>query len=248
MSQDPITPHKLTDAERTFYHENGYLVIEDLVSKEQCDKLIQASEEVAKNDYRSYLTMHHKSETFRDTLRNQNLVDLLDDIQDHRMIPIGSVYFFCKPNNEKEKGSLWHQDNYAAKAPNGSYLVCAIALDDADKENGSLVVAPRTHTLGDLPNRPKANFTKDEQGNVIQHPFGNETEVPDGYPPLQLEYRKGSVIVMHAHTLHSAPANPSQTRWRRKWYMHYIKDGHPFWPGWSAKRNLIERFDSQYTT
>lgn len=246
MTTDAISRHRLTQAERDFYQENGYLLIEGIVSHERCDRLIEESERVAKGQYRSYLTMHKESELFLETMRDPNLLQLLDDLQDHRMIPIGSVYFFCKPNNPNEKGSLWHQDNYAAKAPEGSYLVCAIALDDADPENGSLVVAPGTHKLGDLPNKPKANFSKDEEGNIIQHPVGNETELPDGYPPVQLSYKRGSLILMHALTLHSAPANPSPTRWRRKWYMHYVKDGHPFWPGWNAKRNLIERPDSPY--
>ena len=77
----------------------------------------------------------------------------------------------------------------------------------------------------------------------MQHPAGNETEVPEGFEPKQLTYSKGSVLLMHGHTLHGAPANPHAERWRRKWYMHYIKDGHPFWPGWNARRNLIDRND-----
>ena len=29
-------------------------------------------------------------------------------------------------------------------------------------------------------------------------------------------------------------------------YYVYINDGSPFWPGWTAKRQLLERYDSSY--
>lgn len=245
---EDIRKLEITQETKEEYKETGYAVLPDVVSDDYCDRLIAESERVANGDYRSYLTMHKESELFLETLRHPNILGMVDQIQDHRMIPIGSVYFFCKPNNPNERGSLWHQDNYAAKAPDGSYLVCAIALDDADAENGSLVVFPGTHKLGDLPNSPSPNFGTDENGNTIQYPVGNYTEVPEGYEQLQLTYKKGSILVMHAHLLHGAPANPHKDRWRRKLYMHYIKDGHPFWPGWMARRQLIDRGDHETAT
>ena len=137
---------------------------------------------------------------------------------------------------------MWHQDNYAPKSPIGSYLVVGVPLDDADSSNGALVVVPKTHKLGDVLHRPSKNFEKDEKGNIINaYPIGDECELPDGYEPLQLEYKAGDILLMHGNTIHMAKKNPHQTRWRRKMYMHYIKDGHPFWPGWNARRTLIER-------
>ena len=94
---------------------------------------------------------------------------------------IGSILFYCKPNNPYEHGSTWHQDNYAGKAPNGdNYLNLAVALDDAEESNGALKIVPGSHKLGDLPCNPKPNFSYDEQGRRYNSaPIGNNTELPD---------------------------------------------------------------------
>jgi len=67
--------------------------------------------------------------------------------------------------------------------------------------------------------------------------------LPQGLEPVTLSYPRGSLVFIHAHLVHGARRNPSPERWRRAMYMHYIKDGDPFWPGWNAKRQLIERGD-----
>lgn len=233
----------LTQGDRNFYKENGYLHIPKFFDEEYCKKLMDEAERVAAGDYRFYLTMHKESELFLETLRHPAILRVLDQLQSARMIPIGSVYFFCKPGNKREQGSVWHQDNYAAKAPEGSYFVCAIALDDADIDNGSLIVFPGTHKLGNLPSQPKKNIERLESGEVKVYPVGNPTEVPEGYEQKQLTYKRGDLLLIHGLLLHGAFPNLSKDRWRRKLYMHYIKDGDPFWPGWNARRSLIDRGD-----
>jgi len=232
----------LTQAQRDYYVENGYVALEDFLSGEECDALAGAADVVAAGHYANILNLHAKSEAFHRLIVHPGILAMIDDLQGARMIPIGSIFFFCKPGNELEKGSAWHQDNYAPKAPYGSYLFVAVALDDADETNGSLIVFPGTHKLGDLPSKPSKNFEFDAKGKVVaSYPIGNEVEIPTGYAPVQLRYSKGTLLLVHGHTVHGAPANPSPKRWRRKLYMHYIKDGDPFWPGWNARRALVDR-------
>lgn len=229
-------------AEIERYHAQGFLLKERVLDAERCDALTREADRLAAGRYHNYLRFHEDSDLFRALITDVALLTMFDTIQHHRMVPIGSIFFFCKPGNDLEQGSRWHQDNYAAKAPSGSYMVAGVALDDADADNGSLVVFPKTHTLGDLPSRPSKNFDMDEHGHVVRaYPIGSDTDVPAGYEPLQLCYSRGSAIFLHAHTLHGAPRNPSPTRWRRMIYLHFIKDGDPFWPGWTAKRTLIDR-------
>jgi ectoine hydroxylase-related dioxygenase (phytanoyl-CoA dioxygenase family) len=124
-------------------------------------------------------------------------------------------------------------------------LNLAVALDEADESNGSLVVIPGSHLLGDLPCEPKPNFSKDESGRLYcSAPIGNSCKVPENLPQIQLKYKAGDVLVLHAHTVHKAEANPSPERWRRTMYFVYIKENEPFWPGWTARRSLLERYDS----
>jgi len=128
-----------------------------------------------------------------------------------------------------------------------SYLNLALVLDDADVTNGALMVVPGSHKLGDLPCNPKANFSVDEKGRLYNSsPIGNDCELPKDLPIVQLTYNRGDVLCLHAHTVHKAVKNTHPTRWRRTMYFVYINDGDPFWPGWTAKRELLERYDSPH--
>jgi ectoine hydroxylase-related dioxygenase (phytanoyl-CoA dioxygenase family) len=232
----------LSDKQKAFYAENGYLVLDEFFTKDECARLRQDADEAAEGRFTNILDLHKRRESFHNLIISQKLLPVLDELQGARMIPIGSIFFYCKPNNALENGSNPHQDNYAAKAPVGSYLVVGVAIDDADASYGALVVYPRIHQLGDLPNTPSKNFEKDAQGNIIKaNPIGNKVEIPEGYEPVQLSYKAGSVILLHGHNVHAAPKNEHPTRWRRTIYLHYIKDGDPFWPGWNARRQIMDR-------
>ena len=234
--------YELSQKDLQLYAENGYLVIERFFSEDYCNSMIEEARLVSQNNAANMLNLHLRSSKYHDLLVNPGILKLTDKIQQAKMIPIGSIFFFCKPCNPLENGSNLHQDNYAVRAPLGSYFVCGVAFDDADETNGSLIVAPKTHKLGDLPTASSKNFDFDDKGRVTHaYPIGNPVKLPEGYKAIQLTYHKGSLILLHGNTIHGAPVNPSQTKWRHTIYLHYIKDGDPFWPGWNARRQLIER-------
>jgi ectoine hydroxylase-related dioxygenase (phytanoyl-CoA dioxygenase family) len=239
---------KLSPEQIQSYKENGFLVIDGFLSAKACDELIAEADDAAQGHYTNILNLHVRKEGFFKLLTSPDVLSMADDIQGARMIPIGSIFFFCKPENVLEQGSHMHQDNYAAKAPYGSYFVCGVAFDDTDESNGALIVYPGSHKLGDLESTPKKNFDFDQSGKIVKaYPIGNEVKIPEGSKPVQLKYSRGSIIFIHGHIVHGAPPNPSKTKWRRKIYLHYIKDGDPFWPGWNARRQIIDRnatFDS----
>jgi phytanoyl-CoA hydroxylase len=227
------------------YREEGYLVLEEVLSADECQRLSLAADQAAAGHYANILDLHDRSKAFHGLITDPRILRVADTIQGARMIPIGSVFFFCKPGNPLENGAHMHQDNYAPKAPYGSYFVIGVPLDDADEGNGALVVYPRTHELGELPSTPSKNLEFDASGKVIKaYPVGHEVQIPGGYAPHQLRYRRGSLLLLHGHTVHGAPKNPSPDRWRRIVYLHFIKDGDPFWPGWNARRRLIDRPDA----
>lgn len=236
-SAEPLNRTQIAD-----YENNGYLVLERVFSAAECAALSDAAATATRGHFANVLNLHATSDAYRRLVVDPRILHVIDRLQSARMVPIGSIFFFCKPGNDLEQGSVWHQDNYAAKAPYGSYLTAAVALDDADPDNGSLVVFPRTHWLGELASKPSKNFEFSADGKVVAaYPIGNAVEVPEGYSQVQLSYPKGSLLLLHAHLVHGAPRNESPSRWRRKVYLHYIKDGDPFWPGWNARRQLVDR-------
>lgn len=236
-------PYRLSPEQIRFYREEGYLQVEGFLTPAECERYNAEAEKKAQGHYHNYLHFHEEVPAFHELILNPRLHDICDQLQDHRMIPIGSIYFFCKPNNPLENGSVPHQDNYSPKSPPGSYFVASVAFDDADEKNGALVVYPKTHLLGELPGQEKKNFEYDAKGQLTTaYPIGNECRIPEGYAPLTLNYKKGSALFLHSLLVHSAPKNVNPDgRWRRQIYLHFIKDGHPFWPGWNAKRQIMDR-------
>ena len=61
-----------------------------------------------------------------------------------------------------------------------------------------------------------------------------------------VELEKGDILFFHAHLIHYAKKNMSnikEYKYRRAIYLKYIKNGFAFWPGWTERRQLIDRDD-----
>ena len=235
--------YKLSEEQVIFYRENGYLHLKKVWSDEEVDIMREDSDEYADGLFTNKLNAH-KYKSLQQAHTGKKMCDIGDILFEGRAVPIGGILFYCKPNNKYENGSTWHQDNYAGKAPNGNdYLNLAIAIDDAKESNGALKIVPGSHKLGNLPCNPKANFAYDEQGRRYNSaPIGNDCELPD-LPILQLEYEAGDVLAVHSQLVHKADKNKHQNLWRRTLYFVYVNDGTPFWPGYPARRELLDRYD-----
>lgn len=256
MLKTHMDSYEVSEEQLNFFRENGYLLLKNVWDKEEVDIIRRDLDEATEGHFTVRLDMHfHKS--IKQAHRGKKMCDIGDAICSGRAIPIASTTFFCKPNNPKEYGSIWHQDNFAPMAPNGdNYLNLALIVDDADATNGSLIVIPGSHKLGMLSFVPTPNFSYDETGNLVQSaPIGdakkisdytdsNGDKLSDDMKTLQLEYEAGDVLVVHGLLLHKADKNLHPTRWRRTIYSVYIKENEPFWPGWTAKRQLLDRYDS----
>tara|TARA_R100001443_G_scaffold76644_1_gene84075 strand:+ start:707 stop:1450 length:744 start_codon:yes stop_codon:yes gene_type:complete len=240
-----MDPFVVSEEQLDFYRENGYLVLKGVFSKEETDIMRKDMDEFADGYYTNYLNLQYYK-SLKQAHRGKKMCDIADAIFGARAVPIGATAFFCKPNNPKENGSTWHQDNYGGRTPTGdTYINAAVAVDPADEKNGALMVIPKSHKLGELPSNPKPNFSYDEDGRMYNSaPIGNDCEVPEGSKIVQLRYEAGDVLVLHAFTLHKAEKNSHPTLWRRAMYFMYNQENEPFWPGWTARRELLERYDS----
>ena len=240
---------ELTKEQIDFFHDNGYLHIKSAWSKEEIDVIRDDMDHLVDGHFTNRLDLHYHG-SLKHAHRGKKMCDIGDALFRGRAVPIGSSVFFCKPQNPLELGSTWHQDNYGGRTPDGNnYLNLAIAIDDADVSNGALKVIPGSHKLGMLPCNPKPNFSRDKAGRLYQSaPIGNDCELPKDMSILQLEYKSGDILAVNGLLIHTADRNMHPTRWRRKMYSVYIKENEPFWPGWTARRELLDRYDSPGVT
>ena len=236
--------YELSQEQLNFYKDNGYLHLKKVWSDEEVDVMRHDSDEYANGLFTNKLNAH-KYKSLQQVHIGKKMCDIGDSLLGDRCVPIGSTLFYCKPDNQYEHGSTWHQDNYAGKTPDsGDYFNLALSIDDADSANGSLQIIPKSHKLGDLPCDPKPNFSYDEKGRRYNSaPIGNNVEIPEDLPIVQLEYGVGDVLCVHGLLVHKADKNLHPTRWRRTMYLVYVRDGSPFWPGWTAQRKLLNRYD-----
>ena len=246
----------ISDEDLKKFEEDGYLHIKSVFTRDDMEKYRKEMDDLANGLFTVRLDLH-KHGLLRDIHSGKVMCDIADRICGGRAIPVGSTSFYCKPNNSSEFGSIWHQDNFAPMCPNGgNYLNLALSVDDAAKENGSLIVVRGSHKWGMLKFKPSQNFSTNEEGKLVQiAPIGDaqtldEYSMPDGSrlpqePDIrQLEYGSGDVLVIHGLLVHKAKKNEHPTKWRRTTYFVYVKEKEPFWPGWNAKRELLERYDS----
>ncbi len=238
-------PFLLKNRQVQFYKDNGYLHIANVFTKDDIDIIKKDMDDFAKGHFTSKLDAHFYKNIKR-LHRGKRLCDIGDSVLGDRAIPIGSYLTYFKPKNPLELGSTWHQDNYAGKTPNGNnYINIAVAIDNADKSNGALKVVPGSHKLGELKCNPKINFKSDKNGRLVQiNPIGNNCEVPNNLKTVQLKYNSGDILIINGLTVHKADKNFHPEKWRRKIYFVYLKNGEAFWPGWTAKRELLNRYDS----
>ncbi len=234
------------DNDRKFYKKNGYFVAKSVLTEKECNDYIKEAHKVCKIETVTS-NIYRRSNKYLKLLKDKRILSLADSLLQWRVIPIGDIFFFSKSKNDKESGSVPHQDNYAQRAEYGAFMAAGLYLDDAVEDNGALRVYPGSHKLGEVKSDPKPNWVYDKKGRIIKaNPIGNNTIIPKKFKKKEriVELHKGDLLFFHAHLIHYAKKNMSDTRkYRHAVYLKYIKNGYAFWPGWTEKRELIDRGD-----
>ena len=198
-----------------FFKKNGYLHIKSFVSKKVTNDMKNDAEILSKKKYRNYLNFHLKK-SFKKFFVSKNFLNTVDLVMKNRMIPVGSVFFFSKPNNKLDKGSVWHTDTSTVKSNFGSYLTVAVILDDADKKNGCLQLIPESHFIKKkFVEKPNYLFNKD--GKMIgSNKVGNTAIFNNKYlkKKIFINCKEGDIIFIHDNLLHKADKNMHLKKWR----------------------------------
>lgn len=215
-----------------FYNENGYCIVENIFSDEECAALIKTSEhlEDAKNgSFKPTMMPHRTQPIYLDAMKKPALVKAIAQLVGGTPVGLQTQYFFCKPGTP---GFPNHQDNNFVQSGYGEFASAWVALTDTYPEKGGLIAYPGTHKEGMLP-------VRDREKAVLpgQDPNANakETVVPETYNPLSAKVPKGAVFFIHGHLVHGSHANQTN-EWRHVLLITYLKKGAAFRPGEYAQR------------
>lgn len=223
---------ELTQAQVDEYHNNGYLIVEDLISQEERDTLIRHFTDIhagrkpvdwftprdpaSKPDlyWKRLFQTHQHDELSMQYMKLPKAGRILEDLIGHEPAGIQSMFFFKAPGTP---GQASHQDtNYIPSTPE-TLTACWIALDDADEENGTMWVVPGSNR-GPLLKRGKIVDTTEFED------WTDELIGVDYNHAVPACARAGSAVFFHGRLIHESRRNRTD-RFRRVYVCHYVARG-----------------------
>lgn len=218
-----VPPQVVSDAQREFYFENGFLLVEKAVSEDwltrlraTTDEMIDRSRRITESDAVWDLEAGHSEHTPRlrrlTSPNDQHPVywefaakSVIGDIAADLVGP--DVKFHHSKLNFKWAGGgeevKWHQDIQFWPHTNYSPLTIGLYLYDCDTHQGPLVVLPGSHQ-GEL--YDQYNDSDQWVGCLSQA----DTATLDESRAAELAGPAGSITIHNCRTLHSSKPNTSE--------------------------------------
>ena len=225
----------MTDEATSFYHENGFLVIEDAFSPSTVEALRDEATAICRGDrgelkgvptwngdetdeeiLRQILCIHfpHKiSELMLGTLKSDPFVQVMTHIIGPNVKCMQSMLFIKAAG---KPGQAWHQDEVYIPTRDRSLCGGWIAMDDATVQNGCLWVIPGSQRTGTMYFQ---EWHGDERFDCAleaqRFPYTNDDAVP-------VEVRAGSIVFFNGYLLHRSLPNYASSGFRRSLVNHYM--------------------------
>ena len=242
----------LTQAQIDFYHLNGYIGVENVLSMEEItdlrrvtDEFVEKSREVIEHDDVFDLEPGHTSEVPRlrriknpaihhpvydRTLRHNGILDIIEPL-----IGPGVSHNGHKLNMKyPEFGSpvQWHQDWAFYPHTNDDLLAVGVAIDDMSIENGCLMVIPKSH---------KGPIYNHHQNGAFIGAITDPDFKPDDAVPVEI--KSGGISIHHVRTLHGSALNTSSKPRRLLLLQYCAVDAWPLIkaPNWNDFAELVLR-------
>lgn len=138
------------------------------------------------------------------------VMELLNIREEKNLGTVSPAFRFDIPGDKKNVRT-WHQDgNYFLENKNGNeHLVAWIPMNKATKENGSVIVAPKSHKEG----KRVASYEKSENFSSEQYTAAKEQYAE--YDHVAIEADKGDIAFINMDLLHTSGTNitPDQVRY-----------------------------------
>jgi len=257
--------YELSKEQKESYYKNGYLVASAVFSDDESGTILNRLYMHANKDFAAILNpdrpeyliaqiaqdfpAHYPlgkrvdcieeaaetSKIMRNVMKDSRIVSILETLQGKEVVGLQSQILF-KQAGSPYASQAWepHQDNSYIKSQ-GHYITTNLFLQDADKENGTLYFYPGSHKEGLFPAEERKSYrenTGTNPGNVAQMPVGK-------YEKVDVNFKKGDLLVLHGNCVHGSYPNVSETRSRPLFSCSYITKGEEFFSGATARRKVI---------
>jgi len=210
----------------TEYHENGYCILEDLLSPDLCDQTIEETRGLYNphlpDGPRSYYRAQdawHESASVKKVATLPRVLELLEFFYDRKPVPFQTLNF---RHGTQQAG---HSDSIHFSSLPARYMCGAwVALEDVTVENGPLFYYPGSHKLPELDlyqlgmTLETANYSEYERAlaALVKHLK---------LEPKQLTIKKGSGLIWASNLIHGGShiSKAGATRWSQVSH-YYFRD------------------------
>ncbi|MCY9591254.1 phytanoyl-CoA dioxygenase [Paenibacillus chitinolyticus] len=221
---------KLPDDKLAAFAGEGYLVLNDVYTREEVSELIRqfdlhwvrltASGQIIQNGNRPLESLyprlrdyHRKNEKIKRLSLKPQLFDYLEQLIGEEALIISTSYYFKSPST---RGLPLHQDNYAFGVSPGTTYAAWISLDSSDEDNGGMTFVPGTHSL-DLQ-------VPEGDASDVRRYFSDEGQWLKDYETAEMvkvATNPGDVIFFNGNIVHGSSDNLSRHRFRRSLLIHF---------------------------
>lgn len=230
--QNGVTFRDSPDAALAAYQEQGFFVEPDVIPEELCDRLVAAARAAADANFKPIMNPHRIDPVFLEMMRYRPLVGIMERLVGGKASGLQSEFFFTKAGT---RGFAKHQDNFFVEAPEDAFASAWTALTDITPDKGGLVLYRGSHHAGRLPVR---EIVVAADAGQDKNAANEESVLPEGYPPVDVPVKKGSIVLLHAHVVHSSNRNENAP-FRYAVLNTYIRSGEKFRPGNTARRDEV---------
>ena len=210
----------ISEADVAYYEENGYLVVEDALSRREVEELRRVTDEFVENArnvtthddifdledghsaaqprVRRIKTPHLWHPAYAAMVRHPNILAVLKKLWGP------SIRFDVSKLNLKAAGYgapvEWHQDWAFYPHTNDDLAAVGIMIDDVDEANGPLMVIPGSH---------KGPIFDHHEGGVFCGAMDPARGEIDFSSAVKLMGPAGSITVHHVRAVHGSATNTS---------------------------------------
>jgi len=125
------------------YQEAGFFIEENIFSAEECDSLVEASEdlpEYAGGAFPSAMQPHRSAPIFLTAMRNPKIVAIVERLVSGQISGLQSTFYYGKPG---APGFTLHQDNWVIETKPDAFASAWVAMQDVtpDKRDAGIFSA-----------------------------------------------------------------------------------------------------------
>jgi ectoine hydroxylase-related dioxygenase (phytanoyl-CoA dioxygenase family) len=143
---------------------------------------------------------------------DQRIYAVLKGLFREEPMAVQSMFYFKPPG---ARGQDLHQDNFFLRVKPGTCCAAWIAIDDADENNGGMVVVPGSNGM---------EIICPEKSDTTKSFTDHHVPVPEGLEELPVILKAGDVLFFNGSVIHGSYPNSSTDRFRRSLIFHYVPE------------------------